>query len=512
MHGSNSEISWNKEGSRRCSVIPRTTPKTALTLVADRAAALGEELNDRLQPPANTRRERILQPKDEDTKFENVPKLKPSDVDQILYSESKNEFPTTSTRPSMTPKTAELCAAIRSSSASRKRLASKLAAMQSLSPPNNGSISPRKTPNSSTLAMQLKRAYRRRKSDVLGINGDEHYSNENGHEQSKMEVARQDSLGLPETTKCAPTISSIASTLAPPPVKIIRTPSVEVDEQQVTETASTSNSENRTQPPKVNVLSQQTITKNSINYVPLENNKIVVKHDSKLANALRTQNIQMIPSAKFTVPSAMASKMVTLSDLSARNFSTKVPKIVPHTTVANHFQRQVSPSSSKMYVVTESPSIPAFERHTIEKIVADESSIEIVATETDDIIIEETGTYEIVEESDEPFQERNITYISTSPTTQSHVTNDSNQQQIINGEIMPSTIVYQPTTVDETDWQEYESNDSNKSNGNIQTYETQIVHEYQDPSIVYAEEEVIEEENITEEFVTTEIYAADGSF
>lgn len=60
IYGPNSEIEWNKEGSRGFLIINRKPPQTALTPVADKASALGETLNKNLKPPSDTQRDRVL--------------------------------------------------------------------------------------------------------------------------------------------------------------------------------------------------------------------------------------------------------------------------------------------------------------------------------------------------------------------------------------------------------------------------------------------------------------------
>lgn len=69
VYGPNSEIEWNKEGARGFSILARSTPQTALSLLADKAAELGDELNVKLPQPANTQRKHVLQPSDDDSEF-----------------------------------------------------------------------------------------------------------------------------------------------------------------------------------------------------------------------------------------------------------------------------------------------------------------------------------------------------------------------------------------------------------------------------------------------------------
>lgn len=56
IYGPNSEIEWNKEGSRRYLIIDRKLPQTALSIVANDASYVGKKLNERLLSPAQTAR------------------------------------------------------------------------------------------------------------------------------------------------------------------------------------------------------------------------------------------------------------------------------------------------------------------------------------------------------------------------------------------------------------------------------------------------------------------------
>lgn len=54
IYGPNSEIEWNKEGSRRYLIIDRKLPQTALSIVANNASYVGKKLNECLLSPAHT--------------------------------------------------------------------------------------------------------------------------------------------------------------------------------------------------------------------------------------------------------------------------------------------------------------------------------------------------------------------------------------------------------------------------------------------------------------------------
>ncbi|XP_055316782.1 BRCA2-interacting transcriptional repressor EMSY [Sitodiplosis mosellana] len=61
IYGPNSEIEWNKEGSRGFLIINRKPSQTALASVADKAYELGKTLNKNLKHPSDTSRDRLLQ-------------------------------------------------------------------------------------------------------------------------------------------------------------------------------------------------------------------------------------------------------------------------------------------------------------------------------------------------------------------------------------------------------------------------------------------------------------------
>lgn len=194
---------------------------------------------------------------------------------------------------------------------------------------------------------------------------------------------------------------------------------------------------------------------------------------------------------------------------------------------------------------TANASIPAHAIHTIEKVITEETpSIEIVAAETDDYIIEETtGTaYELVEQNVDDTAAYVTTTTKIEPTPAKRVKSSrhdhrqrtafvtpkllSNASQefrthVANNELV-STIIYEdhPTG---TDW-EYELDyvQGRKPNGNGQTIVTtgpngEVVveddaTEYHDSNIIYTEEGIIDDDNVMqEEYVTTEVFSPNGT-
>lgn len=77
IYGPNSEIGWNKEGSRGFALLQRSTPQTALTLYADRAAEVGNNSNKQYPLPEETRRAYVIG--GNEVKEENIIKTNDSD-------------------------------------------------------------------------------------------------------------------------------------------------------------------------------------------------------------------------------------------------------------------------------------------------------------------------------------------------------------------------------------------------------------------------------------------------
>lgn len=287
-------------------------------------------------------------------------------------------------------------------------------------------------------------------------------------------------------------------------------------------------------PPKINILSQQTITKSNINFVPLADNKIIIKSDSKLANAFKSQKIQMIPGQISTVASSTmdGTKMHSQNNLIIRGTSERPmhqPKLFSVPLNSNH--RNVQAFYVNMPTSQSPTSI-----HTIEKVITDETPVDFIANEIDDYIIDETtDTYESVEQS----VENTAAYVTTTThnkiepipakkikllSNKEHRASISNASQhfrthATNNEIVP-TIIYEEQQVS-TDWDYgvgYKHGGKPNCNGRaIATTDSEVVveddtTEYHDSNIIYTEEEVIDDDNVLqEEYVTTEIFPPNGN-
>lgn len=299
-------------------------------------------------------------------------------------------------------------------------------------------------------------------------------------------------------------------------------------------------------PPKINILSQQTITKSNINFVPMtDNNKIIIKSDSKLANAFKSQKIQMIPGQMTATPTATANITIAAAKPKTQNnliihqqlpHSAKMhPKVITMPLNANHQNAQA------FYVnmpTTQSPTSNV-SMHTIEKVITDESPVEIITTETDDFIIEDTigAGYELIEQNVDDTAAY-VTTTTTTPTTaniQSITKFDANHAKrnhehrqrtsfvtpkvlsnVASNEYV-STIIYEEHPIRGEWGYEVEYEHDTKSNGNGQTMANDhageiIVEEntmdYHDANIIYAEED--DENVLQEEYVTTEVFSPNG--
>lgn len=312
-------------------------------------------------------------------------------------------------------------------------------------------------------------------------------------------------------------------------------------------------------PPKINILSQQTITKSNINFVPLADNKIIIKSDSKLANAFKSHKIQMIPgqTSSSLSPSSIGShKMQTQNNLMIRGTTQHTmhhAKVISLPLNSNQNAQAFVVNMPTAQSPIANASIPAHAMHTIEKVITtDDTPIDINSADTDDYIIEDTTgiTYELIEQNidDTAAYVTTTTKIEPTPTKRAKFSNYDNNSRsheyrqqrmsfvtpksltnatqqfntnVANNELV-STIIYEEHPATSTDW-EYELNYSGKPNGNGQSTVTtgnvadvvidDDATEYQDSNIIYTEEEIIEDESmLQEEYVTTEVFSPNGNY
>lgn len=680
VSGPNSEIEWNKEGARGFSILARSTPQTALSLLADKAAELGDELNAKLPQPANTQRNHVLRSTDDVS--EPAPKIITADpvtfvhpfvrqapdsfhipFPQLQMKVENKRQPTSSAKPKPPP--IDWSVANKSRKRGPNKLNSPNSRIQQLynshNPKVNAAPPQRKSTQGSTAPQtSLKSATvtnRRRKSELpspnvgsiepisAAVHSTEHSIRDNEYQLQEVEVNSvplhshhykfnttpndaivqmaaakesqvktqptvissvpnavpnmprigatksgqaqiiyQQQPSAPTSTKATPSavsttkimldnskhsngpsqcesqFASCKNTFIVPSATIAPTPTT------TTATAAATSTQQRI-PPKINILSQQTIAKSNFNFVPLADNKIIIKSDGKLANAFKSQKIQMIPGqmSSSSSPSHAANKMHPQNNLIIRGTSQhNTIRSAATTTAAKVFSVPLNSNhqnAQAFYVnmpTTQSPtsnaSIPVHEQHTIEKFISsEETPVEMLSAETDEYIIEETtGTaYELVEQNvaddtaayvttttkNEPTPAKRAKYSANNENRSTHdnrqrtsfvtpkLLSNALQQyrtHVANNELV-STIIYEEHPAN-TNWEyELDYGQGGKANGNGQTIVTTghagdvIVEddatEYHDSNIIYTEEEIIDDENVLqEEYVTTEVFSPNGTY
>lgn len=85
MCGPNSEIEWNKEGSRGYTILGRNTAHTALSVTANNASAFGAQLNQQLNEPENTLRGKVFCANDAEFEKSPVKPLVTEDPQLVSY-------------------------------------------------------------------------------------------------------------------------------------------------------------------------------------------------------------------------------------------------------------------------------------------------------------------------------------------------------------------------------------------------------------------------------------------
>lgn len=271
-------------------------------------------------------------------------------------------------------------------------------------------------------------------------------------------------------------------------------------------------------PPKINILSQQTI-KSNINFVPLSDNKIIIKPDSKLANVLKSQKFQVLPTSNSPYKSNMIIRGTNhvsprrTSNLTTNNL-VNIKMIQPMEPSPVYSKaREDTNVDRNVYVVnmqnratTMAAAASAGHVHnmsTIEKIeletnvITEDTPVEFISTDGIDHV--EVEAYEMphmvkVDGQYTPakLQRKFGKGIQITTTYAPHVAQN------------PVVYEEEQTLVAGTEW-EYDDDDS----VHVDNYST--VHTVQEPteyesSIIYTE--VLDDENMTEEYVTTEEYGS----
>lgn len=308
-------------------------------------------------------------------------------------------------------------------------------------------------------------------------------------------------------------------------------------------------------PPKIQILSQHTLTKNNSNYIPMTDNNIVITSDSKLANAIKSQKIQILPSQHNIVksnmiirgtnsnPTYLTTSSIAPATTRGMRFTTlpanKIIQTADKGYASNVYQkRNNSAPDRNVYVLKVQPPTNI---HPIETAYsANDSETEIIAEEFEGVeyIVDESQNYEVTDNNraytaivnDDLPRPAKIARLSNSHNLvrnhQGH--NVYNNYQTVNKKYVMSSVPKkakrvksQPIPIQRiiyedvpTDW-EYEldqrkksiissSSDSLSQINNIIRNEEYV----NSPDVVY--EEVYSSDNITEEYVTTEDFSSNG--
>lgn len=83
VSGPNSEIEWNREGSRGHTILQRNMSYTALSVAANDGSAFGARLNETLKEPADTVRETVLSAQDASSNDISVKPLVTDDPQKV---------------------------------------------------------------------------------------------------------------------------------------------------------------------------------------------------------------------------------------------------------------------------------------------------------------------------------------------------------------------------------------------------------------------------------------------
>lgn len=89
--GPNSEIEWNKEGSRGHAILNRNTSHTALSVAANHASAYGAELNLKLVEPADTMRNSVLSVENDNSEVKALITEDPQMVSAFIASTTTSD-------------------------------------------------------------------------------------------------------------------------------------------------------------------------------------------------------------------------------------------------------------------------------------------------------------------------------------------------------------------------------------------------------------------------------------
>lgn len=267
-------------------------------------------------------------------------------------------------------------------------------------------------------------------------------------------------------------------------------------------------------PPKINILSQQTI-KSNINFV---DNKIIIKPDSKLANVLKSQKIQMLPSSNNAIKSNMiirgtnhASPRMPINHMAVANNMVNIKMIQP----VEATYHPIRHNDRNLYVLNMphqtmgGGKISNIEKIELEpNVISDDTSIDIMAPagRNDEYIVEEVSTYPTPQLAYAKGRQIITSATTTAPYT-AHMHRKLPKGVQYTTMAPHTTVVYErPAGSGSSVATHWDANESDMHHIHMENVINDGV-DYES-NVIYAE--TLDDENITEEYVTTEEYDANG--
>lgn len=284
-------------------------------------------------------------------------------------------------------------------------------------------------------------------------------------------------------------------------------------------------------PPKINILSQQTI-KSNVNFVPLSDNKVIIKPNTKLANVLKSQQFQVLPSSNNLIKSNMIIRGTNHmsprkpNNSSANNLvNIEMMQPVESLTAFNRAREEVG-HERPVYVLnmanqatTMAAAAAAGHVHKISTIQKIQLDSNVITEETPIDFIAASGGNEYIIEEVDTYETPHVTQMASMPYNKGRqlVTESRGSCAKVNSKIpkgvqfttisprmhtaQPSVnVVYEPQSgiVSESDWE------ISQNSGTIIQHHQRVNHNDYDSNVIYAES--LHDDNIAEEYVTTEEY------
>lgn len=267
-------------------------------------------------------------------------------------------------------------------------------------------------------------------------------------------------------------------------------------------------------PPKINILSQQTV-KSNINFV---DNKLIIKSDSKLGNVFKSQNI-VLPSANNVIKSNMiirgSNHMLPRESINMSNI--KVIQPTETVTSATEYRHSPRPNDRKVIVLKmphHQPIAGGGRMSTIEKIELDQNIV--VHDNPIEVVTDASGIDEFIVEDADTYKSAQVAYTTSVPYANMRHREIKLDKGVHYTTLVPQIhqplktvgVVYdRPTGAANVQWDSRGQNTAtivhhHHHHPNMGNVITETV-DYE-PNVIYAE--AFDDENITEEYVTTEEY------